>query len=163
MNIFVPYPDETRNAQMLDDLRLSKMVVESAQMLSAALHRHGHPGTDIYKESYPKHPCTLWAGETRSNFMYLVKLGRAIEKERMFRDMNPSKSFKIVEICGSFKSLIPRGNLTPFVNCTSDFKNIPDVHEAYQKQMAVKWFNDIRKPRWLYRHAPEIYQGWRND
>lgn len=160
MNIFVPYPDVKRNAEMLDDLRLSKMVLESAQMLCAALRRHGGGDDDLYRISHANHPCTIWTGDTRSNFMYLVRLGRAIERERLERLMNPSKSILMVEHCAKFKGDIPTGKLTPFVNCTSDFKSTSDVHEAYQNQMGLKWSKDVREPNWRFRGPPPFYNGW---
>jgi len=41
MNIFVLDEDPAQAARYLDDVRLPKMCVESAQMMASALRRHG--------------------------------------------------------------------------------------------------------------------------
>src|SRR4029077_5191734 len=49
MNIFATSPDPIRSAQALDDFRLNKMIVESCQILSAALHITGRGTPDLYQ------------------------------------------------------------------------------------------------------------------
>ena len=72
MNIFATSESEVESALALDDKRIVKMILESGQMLSSALHRHGVNHPKLYRPSYQKHPCTMWAGNTRSNFIWLI-------------------------------------------------------------------------------------------
>ena len=79
MNIFVLDNDPVKAAQAIDCVRLPKMCVESAQMMASALRRWGatdeqmpltQKGTS-YKGGYKNHPCTIWAGDSRANFVWL--------------------------------------------------------------------------------------------
>ena len=79
MNIFILDLDPTRAAQMHCDKHVPKMCVEAAQMMASALRRHGatdermpltKSGTP-YKGGYAHHPCTVWAGNSRTNFEWL--------------------------------------------------------------------------------------------
>jgi len=79
MNIFVLDRNPITAARMHCDKHVPKMCVEAAQMMASALHRHDVPhdsmpltksGT-MYKGGYKHHPCTVWAGETRTNFLWL--------------------------------------------------------------------------------------------
>lgn len=59
------------SAQQIDDLRCSKMIVESCQILSTVLNEKGLNGP--YKSFNPHHPSILWAGESKSNFENLIQ------------------------------------------------------------------------------------------
>jgi len=61
MNIFVVSPDTMECAKALDDLRLNKMIIETAQLLSTAMRVQGYTGNDIYKSTHVNHPCAVWA------------------------------------------------------------------------------------------------------
>lgn len=92
MNIFVLDRDPKVAAFMMCDKHVVKMILESAQMLSAVLdcqyddkHRgesndpviktFGMPG---YPKAHAKHPCTLWARKSKRNAMWLVEHMRAL-------------------------------------------------------------------------------------
>lgn len=92
MNIFVLDRDPKVAAFMMCDKHVVKMILESAQMLSAVLdcqyddkHRgesndpviktFGLPG---YPKAHAKHPCTLWARESKQNSMWLIRHMRAL-------------------------------------------------------------------------------------
>jgi hypothetical protein len=73
MNIFVVDQDTYKSAQALDDLRLNKMIVETAQILSTAMHLRGYAGIDrIYKPTHQNHPCCVWARESSENYKWLL-------------------------------------------------------------------------------------------
>ena len=80
MNIFVLDLDPKKAAIQQIDKHVVKMPLETAQMLCTALGRHGLEGTP-YKQAYKKHPCTIWAGDNRNNFQWLVKHGIALSEE----------------------------------------------------------------------------------
>ena len=92
MNIFVLDRDPSKAAHMMCDKHVVKMILESAQMLSAVLDyqyrsdrkgesndpvikTYGLPG---YPRAHAKHPCTLWARDSKENAMWLVKHMRAL-------------------------------------------------------------------------------------
>ena len=80
MNIFVLDENPIRAAEMMCDKHIPKMVVESAQMMASALRRHGATDEDMpltksgtpYKGGYKHHPCTVWAGDSDTNFLWLA-------------------------------------------------------------------------------------------
>ena len=82
MNIFVLDENPVTAAKYMDDVRLPKMCVESAQMMASALRRHGATDEQMpltkagkpYKGGYKHHPCTVWAGDNRANFQWLVAM-----------------------------------------------------------------------------------------
>ena len=79
MNIFVLDTNPITAARMHCDKHIPKMCVEAAQMMASALRRHGATDEQMpltkkgtpYKGGYAHHPCTVWAGETRANFLWL--------------------------------------------------------------------------------------------
>jgi len=152
MNIFVVSPNQKECAQMLDDKRLQKMILESAQMLSAALHRHG--GNPPYKLSHKNHPCTLWTGDSRENYLWHLHLLHEMHLEYVSRRSKSHKSY--TDCFLTLKSqaiLIPEGALTPFANC-SLYKD-KQVFDAYKMTMKNKWENDKIVPRWTNSSRPE--------
>ena len=67
MNIFFLDADPKYAAQMQCDKHVVKMVLETAQMVSTAVRNQGH---DVgYLLAYPKHPMTIWVGDSGANFL----------------------------------------------------------------------------------------------
>jgi hypothetical protein len=54
------------------------MILETAQMLSTAYQKHCGEDTNLYKPAYPKHPMTIWVGESVENFNYAHLLGKEL-------------------------------------------------------------------------------------
>ena len=75
MNIFVLDECPVISAQMQCDKHVVKMPLETAQMLCSVFHRHGLGDKVPYKEAHRNHPCTLWAGDSADNFIWLWKHG----------------------------------------------------------------------------------------
>mgnify|MGYP001393269762 CR=1 FL=1 len=73
MNIFVLDKCPVKSAAMLCDKHIVKMPLESAQMLSSVWHRYGHGDKVKYKEAFKNHPCTLWAGDSSENYIWLYR------------------------------------------------------------------------------------------
>lgn len=153
MNIFVISPNTTECAQALDDLRLNKMIIETAQLLSTAMRVHGYTGNLVYATSHLNHPCAVWARETNSNYQWLVAYLEDLVMERKARTSKHHKTYDKVHILKQGASLIPTGKLTPWPNCTPN-KHIEDVHEAYKITLRDKWANDKRPPKWTFAKKP---------
>lgn len=154
MNIFVTDSCPQISAQSLDDKRVVKMALESAQMLSTALHCHDSPWKP-YKINHKNHPCTIWARTTRSNYEWLLShlVALCSEYESRYGRRHACSAL----IPGFLESAIsvPEGELTPFPNCTV-FKDATDVIDAYRRFMLHKWNDlDVRAPTWKNRLAPE--------
>jgi hypothetical protein len=152
MNIFVIDPENIKyNAEMLDDKRVVKMVLESAQLLASAVVMSG--GKATYKLTHKNHPCSIWAREHRGNYTWLLELFKHLCVEYSYR-------FNKVHKCEQYLKEFEDGQFylddqkmfDPHPNCTI-FKNKP-IYEAYRLCMAEKWNNDKRQPKWTNRTKP---------
>lgn len=155
MNIFFTSADPVECAQALDDKRLVKMPVESGQMLSSAIYRHG--GSPVYRVAWTKHPCTLWSGDSRENFEWHLEHLKAMNDEFVHRYGKDHGSF--LACYNALKAqiqLIPSLGLTEFPNCSLR-KDVQDVTEAYRLGFYIKWKNDKRSPKWTKRGQPAWY------
>ena len=152
MNIFILDKEVKKCAEYHCDKHVIKMILESAQMLSAVVRLNGH---DIgYKLTHKNHPCTIWARESLSNYNWLVRLTRLLNYEYRYRydkDIN-HKSYDLV------KTLpipdLPDIGLTPFAQA---------MPEQYKNKNAVKAYRDYyinekssfltwtkrKKPKWI--------------
>ena len=152
MNIFVVSPDTWECAQALDDLRLNKMIIETAQLLSTAMRARGYTGNDIYKSTHLNHPCSVWTRETEANYKWLLLYMSDLVEERQVRTGKGHKSYSIFNtLCGGPK-LMPQGELTPFANC-STYKNT-GIFDAYKLTLKDKWAKDKRPPKWTGKQKP---------
>lgn len=154
MNIFATDPSATVSAEALDDLRLNKMITETAQMISTVLFNKGYVADYLYKPTHKNHPCVLWAEKALPNFIWLLKHGHAMNNERKFRfgDVEHMAHTKVT----SKVWLEYVGGNTPepaYFQNSSMFKS-GDVFDAYKRTMIVKWVNDIRQPKWTRRGHP---------
>lgn len=152
MNIFVVDQDPTICAQALDNLRLNKMIIETAQLLSTAMRECGHIGTDIYKSTHRNHPCAIWARESSGNYEWLLHYMSELVIERFSRTGKSHKSYNIFNTLQAGSCLLPQGPMTPFVNCSLR-KDLP-VFEAYKETLKTKWGNDKVKPSWMHFGPP---------
>lgn len=161
MNIFVSHFDPFQAALYLDDKRGRKMIVESAQMLSTVLQmRYG--AFLPYKKTHPHHPSTLWAGDSRQNFLWLIDHATALVEIHNSYSNKWHKSLRIIKLAYAYRNLLPDNGLTPFANAT-DFKMINIVHTAYCMHLIKKWENDKLNPKvhlrptWKNRGIPNWY------
>lgn len=157
MNIFVTDPDPQVCATALDDKRLVKMVLETAQLLCTAVIHCGVDEGRLYKATHANHPCSLWARETRENFYWLTQHGIYLSNEYSMRFRKRHRSLLVIHLASDFGEYLPEGELTPFKNCT-DFKDAPDVYQAYRHALSSKWANDAangRFPKWTNAKRPE--------
>lgn len=165
MNIFVSDKDPFISAINLDDKRVVKMVLETAQLLSTAIQLNG--GEAPYKATHVKHPATIWTSQSKGNFRWLLYHGIALGIEYNYRFKKTHKSFHtILDISdrGLIKH-IPDGELSTFANCTANqlkgisFKHLDDPIEAYKQYLLCRWATDSRPPKWTNRTPPEWYKG----
>lgn len=152
VNIFVVDPDTMICAKALDDLRLNKMIIETAQLLSTAMRVQGYIGNDIYKSTHVNHPCAVWARQSSENYKWLLLYMSDLVEERQNRTGKNHKSYQIFNtLCGGTK-MMPQGPITPFANC-SLYKG-HGLFDAYKLTLKDKWANDKRPPKWTNTTKP---------
>ena len=83
MNIFVVDRDPIRAASQLPDRHVTKMILESAQMLSIVFSKHYWDIGEVAKVNgdpfktergaFKNHPCTQWAADSEYNCAWLIQ------------------------------------------------------------------------------------------
>lgn len=140
----------------LCDKHVVKMVLETAQMLCSVRWLQGLEAP--YKLAHAKHPCTLWAGRSKENYLWLISHGIALAEEYTARYGKQHASLSVIEFCQqgiNDLSFLSNG-LTEFAQAMPDaYKNPDDVCLAYQsylraeKQSFSKWEKcPEHKPSW---------------
>lgn len=151
MNIFATYECPVESAQVLDDKRVVKMILESAQLLWNVASLAGKEAA--YRPTHINHPCAVWVRESRQNYDWLVEHFHALCSEYRLRYKKVHACFKFRDIFYDNRDLVPEIYLFPFKNCTP-YKDMP-VHDAYRKALLEKWAVDKREPTWYQEKVPE--------
>ncbi len=172
MNIFATSFNTQEAVSHLDDLRLNKMILETAQMLSSAYRCLFGDDTRLYKITHFNHPCSIWARDNVHHYSWLVQYFDDLAKEKMRRDLTrisdpiPHKSWnELFEMFNSKKTNDYQTKLSVQFfkfNCT-EFKSEPDLRIAYRKQLVKKWQNDIRPPKWTSTNIPYFFDTYKSD
>lgn len=144
MNIFVTSSCPRESAEVLDDKRVIKMILESAQMLSTAMHVNGLNAP--YKPTHKNHPCTIWTRTSKKNYLWLYDHFIALMEQYSSRYGKTHKCAMYKHIFVEAAEHMPDGELTAFPNCTPH-KDM-EVISAYRRTMKEKWQADKRKPTW---------------
>lgn len=165
MNIFLTSFSSKEAASHLDDLRLNKMILETAQLLSSAYRHLFGDNQLLYKDTHFNHPCAIWARKSVDHYSWLVQYFDDLTKEKIRRDgkikkqpeIIPHKSWRdLFMLFDSKKTNNYQDKISAEFfnfNCT-DFKEEQDLRIAYQKQMIKKWENDLKTPKWTGAKRP---------
>jgi len=167
MNIFILDTDPTTAARMHCDKHVPKMCVEAAQMMASALRRHGATDEQMpltkagkpYKGGYAHHPCTVWAGDRRTNFEWLAKHAKALcaEYNKRFDKTHACEKpieqmHEIIHIIPHSEDLYGRFVCTPFAQAMPDEYRDDDVVKAYRayyhSKHFAKWDKGTPAPDW---------------
>ena len=168
MNIFVTDADPVISAKNLDDMRVNKMITESLQMLAVAMYRNGANASQVpynlngiaySKDAHRHHPCTIWAGDNRANYTWLLEHTIALIKEWEMRTGKIQAGAKNIRLVDAWIPNIPDLPISPFVNCTTHHKHIDDVHEAYRLEMLHKWTTKKEKYSQTW-YGSDVFPGW---
>ncbi len=169
MNIFVTSFDPYIASQDLDDLRLNKMILETAQLLSHAYKVLFEDHHILYNSTHINHPCAIWSRQNIDHYSWLVSYFDCLAQEKRSRDIYRNKSNKIL-YHKSWRKLfelfydktidinyaeIENGFFN--FNCTA-FKDEKDIRMAYKKCLIAKWDNDIKAPVWTKAESPRWYK-----
>ncbi len=157
MNIFVLSEDPKLAAIMLCDKHISKMILESAQMLCSVLNERG--GTTPYKTTHLNHPCTIWTRASQENFHWLTDHAKEMNYQYRWRygkQVN-HKSWEIIkDIVRENKNIIktlPDIGPTPFAQAMPEEIRIKDnAVQAYRNYYRTKdfasWSKGTPAPWW---------------
>lgn len=157
MNIFILDSDMQKNVQSYVDKHVVKMPLETCQMLSTTYYFTNQEELAPYKINHPNHPCSIWARESLSNWLWLRDLGLEISKEYTYRYGKYHKCEQIMKDM-VIPSIIDIG-LTKQPKAMGELINIgediPDnIVEAYRKyynmckQHLFNWKNRSM-PTWI--------------
>ena len=122
---------------------IAKMPLEEAQMLCTALWHHAPEYAeehDLYKPVHQKHPCTLWAMQTRSNFQWAFNLYDAMLLEYTHRYGKVHGASKHRFALGNALKFIPDGWQTPHPQCFSGLD-----HLKTDEQFPIKAYREFYK------------------
>lgn len=161
MNIFATSPCPMQAAKNLDDKRVVKMILETAQLLCTALSESGLKTP--YRSTHKSHPAALWARASRDNFKWLITHGLALCEVYKQAYGRTHKSQDVIKWCATHITHVKAGPLTQFSNCAAnkslniDFKSEVDPVKAYRSYMQVRWQTDKRPPTWTGRETPKWY------
>lgn len=150
MNIFATYSCPAKSAAALDDKRVVKMVLESAQLLN-------NVAAGPLEFTHMDHPATLWAKKSKDNYAWLLNHFYSLLREYSIRYKKAHKYSVILP--GIFANHFRDGHTLPptnFVNIT-DLPELP-THAAYRLYLEMKWTPDFRAPTW---YGKPDFPGWR--
>ena len=156
MNIFLLDWDVKKCAEYHCDKHVVKMILETAQLLCGVHHITNKVTDQVpYKLSHKNHPCSIWARESLTNYMYLCELGLELSKEYTYRYGKRHKSQDVIEWCVTNKAQICDKGLTkPALAMPNDYK-VEDVIQSYrnyymseEKQRIASWKKCREKPVW---------------
>lgn len=166
MNIFSTDFDPKISAANLDDLRVNKMIIESAALLANSIAFHGGSSADLpiskisgepFKtKAWQNHPSCLWVKESKQNYLWLLDHTIALIEEIQFRKNTNHSMLSNVPVLIRGANFLPEGELTQFANCTP-YKQIDDPILAYRMAMVYKWEHDAKIPVWTNSTQPDWY------
>ena len=157
MNIFYFSDSPIECAIAQPDKMLVKMPLETAQMLCTA-HREidGDDYADeegLYKRAYWNHPCTVWARESKLNYLWLYTHFLALGSEYKFRYGREHASItKLKEPLKKIPNIVKK-KMTPLAQAMPEEYKDDDPIVAYRnycinEKHYAKWERGRSKPTW---------------
>jgi hypothetical protein len=153
MNIFVLDRDPRLAAEYHCDKHVIKMILETAQLLSAAHHVLDGEKPGLYKLTHKNHPCSLWTRESRENYFWTLNLGLWLLYEYEKRYGKTHKTSEVMERLKTAPKNTPYGRLTTFAQAMPEIYQREDAVEAYrtyyiaEKAPICKW--KTQTPWWF--------------
>lgn len=150
MNIFVLDYDLKKCAKYHTDKHVSKMILESVQVLCTAYYSTGRDELAPYKKTHYNHPVAVWSRQSLNNWLWLRDYALELYDEFDYRYNNTHKSGELLFDL-ELPDLPVRG-LTKLPQCMPDEYKCDDVVEAYRK-----YYNGDKRHlfNWKNREVPE--------
>ena len=165
MNIFFLSMNPKEAAMFHCDKHVVKMILETAQLLYAAHWILGTSQEDLpenaYKLTHQNHPCSVWARESLTNYLWLCSLGWWLCKEYTFRYKKIHKTEK--HIMWLFQN--PPQDI-PYLVMTQPAQAMPleykenDPVEAYRKFYIESKLKNRNIVTYKLRQKPAFLQGF---
>ena len=155
MNIFLLDWDVKKCAQYHCDKHVVKMILETAQLLCGVHHTISPTDQIPYKLSHKNHPCSIWARESITNYLYLCELGLELCKEYTHRYGKQHKSKAVIEWCLINKAnIVDIGFTEPAMAMPDEYK-VKSVVESYRN-----YYNGAKADfaKWTKRESPEWFK-----
>ena len=138
MNIFHLHKDPEICASYHCDKHVVKMILETGQMLSTAYQRHCGLDKCLYKPAYPKHPMTIWVGDSLGNYMWSIDLLGHLLNQYRHRYHNRIHSTgrilnNLLELTDNVKDKFDVKIFTPPPQCMPDEYKNEDYITAYRQ------------------------------
>lgn len=160
MNIFYLDHNPVLAARYHCDKHVIKMILESAQLLCTAINIAAGEQITPYKSTHVIHPCTIWAGASIENWMWLRQLMLELELEWNYRWQHDKDHQSVTDLCSAkvdclAKSLLPAGPMTEPPKCMPSLYHIPnDTVASYRYYYKVSKHDLLHytrrpKPEWL--------------
>lgn len=109
MNIFYLDHDPRRAAHMHCDKHVVKMCLETAQILSTALHSRNRWTEEMYRPTHVHHPCVRWAGESWANYNWTWRLLAGLLEEYRYRYGRVHATTRLLEPLRAPPGFFPNG------------------------------------------------------
>lgn len=156
MNIFLTDPCPEKCAEVLDDKRVVKMTLETAQLLATACDMRG---VDLgYKITHINHPCSIWARTGRLNFDWLIEHGLWLADQYSKRYSRTHSCYDLIKESFKHRGLFD-GQVPLVFSFNSSGFDTGDVFTDYKMCLVHKWKNlDSRKPTWTGEGRPSFYR-----
>lgn len=155
MNIFFLDYDPQRCAEYMVDSHVSKMILETAQLLSTAHHVHKSPTAKyMYKPTHVHHPSAVWTQRSVINYKWLVNHfhGLAGEFEHRFGGRHHKSYDELVDVlCEPPEALGDIGLLT-VPKCAMD--------DEYKVGNGYTWDSVVLSYRNYYKHGKRDLHRW---
>ena len=154
-------------ARDLCDKHVVKMPLEEAQMLCTTVRLHAPEYAEeagLYRAVHQKHPCTIWAGQTRANYLYSLDMFREMCREYTHRYGKVHASWRLYDALVDATQYVPDGNITPHPECFSEHTDLksgrPWPIQSYRKFYMTK--QRRFKMVWTKRDVPDWfeYRNW---
>jgi hypothetical protein len=164
MNIFALSDCPVQSAKWHNNKHCVKMVTEIQQCLSCAVIRHSAPtellpltksGNPV-KGGYHHHPSSIWAGNTKGNFIWLCKHGLALAKEYTERYGKTHFCEAQIKQLATLVDYIPDGNREDFAIAISDDMEC-------RKITGFNSLSSVMKYRLYYIHDKRHLADWKQN
>lgn len=130
MNIFFLDNNPITAASYLCTAHLSKMILESAQLLSTTCNvLVDEPVEGLYKSTHVNHPSAIWLRQSLGNVIWLYYHAKQMNTIRIDNGASPHKSFSICRL--AYDTLI---NKAP-----AQYYELTDVYLAVTPELKVKY------------------------
>ena len=158
MNIFTCDEDPILAARFLDDKRVVKMCLESAQIYCTNADNFGLETP--YKPTHQNHPATLWVREDIRQFHWFITHMNALFDEYTYRyNKVHLSSVKIQSVdYPALRSMIPYPKLSASEHVTNWPSSVGGSIRACRNRLIDKWDNDVVQPTWTRRLVPYWYE-----